>query len=180
MNAGRFRLASILAVFALAGSLAGCSVDDASGVERIPGDSEEDRILDELGIICESTLSVTGTFTPNPIQPSPDEFTGCGGIGTWNITTTLDRVGCNPQPAARSFTYEAVYDAENTTINVFFPDDPDNERLNIKITADSSGCIGTFDHYELDNSVWAIQAPLEEDNTLSGSGTYRVYLEDSF
>ena len=149
-------------------------------VTRIPGDPVEDQRLDDLDIICESSLAITGTFTPNPVQPPADDFTGCGGVGTWNVTTTVGRVGCNPQPTPPSFVYEVTFDVEAAALNVAFPADPGNNRVNLKITADGGGCIGAFDHFELDNSVWAIQAPLQPDNTLLGTGTYTVYEFDSF
>lgn len=154
--------------------------DGQTNVTRIPGDPDEDDRLDQLGIICESPLTITGTFIPNPVQPPADEFTGCGGIGTWNVTATVQRVGCDPQPTPPSFVYEGTYDAEAATINVAFPKDPNNERLNLKVTADGGGCIGIFEHFELDNSVWSMQAPLQADNSLLGEGYYTVHSADPF
>ena len=182
MNAGKHCLVSLLAGLGLVGILAGCSLDDGGGasVTRIPGDPVEDARLDSLNIICQSSLTVTGTFTPNPVQPPPEDFTGCGGVGTWNVDVAVDRVGCNPQPTPPSFVYEVTYDIEAAVLEVAFPADPTNERVNLKITADASGCIGAFDHFELDNSVWAIQAPLQPDNTLVGTGEYTVFEFDSF
>ena len=157
-------------------------MNDGGGadVTRIPGDPVEDERLDALGIICESPLVITGTFTPNPVQPPADDFTGCGGIGTWNVIATVERVGCNPQPTPPSFVYEATYDVEGATIDVIFPADPTNERVNLKVSAEGADCVGNFEHFELDNSVWSIQAPLQPDNSLVGRGFYTVYNEDPF
>lgn len=154
--------------------------DGGADVTRIPGDPDEDQRLDDLDIICQSTLTVTGTFTPNPVQPPADDFTGCGGIGTWNVTATVDRVGCNPQPTPPSFAYEATYDVDASLTNVSFPAEPNNNRVNLKVSAEGSDCLGTFEHFGLDNSVWAMQAILQPDNSLLGTGTYSVYEFDSF
>lgn len=178
MNAGKHCLVSLLAGLGLAGLLAGCVDDGGGGVSRIPGDPIEDDRLDQLGIICESSLAVSGTFTPNPVQP--DDFTGCGGVGTWTVVPTVERQGCDPQPTPQTFVYEVTYNSEAATLNVSFPEDPGNERMNIKITADGGGCIGAFEHFGLDNSVWNLQAPLKADNTLEGSGTYAVHVVDPF
>ena len=142
---------------------------------------EEDERLNLLGIACESTLTVTGSFTES--TPQPADVNGCWGIGTWRITAAIDRQGCDPQPeVAQEFVYISSVDEETESTSVLFQPDPGNERMNLKITTDATGlCQGAFEHFQLDGTVLSFHTVLQEDlQTVSGHGTYSVYVEDPF
>ena len=148
---------------------------------RIPADDPaiDDR-LDTLDIACESTLLVTGTYAAG--DPPPADHNGCWPVGTWTINATVDRLGCTEQPELPAdHVYDITFDDEATTINVLFANNPDDERVNLKISTAGDGlCHGSMEHFGLDNSVWALMPTLQEDGTLSGIGTYSVYNEDPF
>jgi hypothetical protein len=104
--------------------------------------------------------------------------------------------------------YDVSFDAEDSYINVSLPsdlpevaddgddgceDDKDNDgdglideldpgcRAALKISTQGDGlCHGSMDHFELDNSVWAFRPTLQEDGTLSGTGTYSLFRSDTF
>jgi hypothetical protein len=134
---------------------------------------------------------------------------GCWPVGTWTITTEVEKAGCAPQPALpETLVYNVEFDEETTTIGVTFPSEPpefcsngevccedgdDNDgdglideldpgcRLNLKISTEGDGlCHGSMDHYATDNSVWSFRPTLQEDGSLSGIGTYALYRADSF
>jgi hypothetical protein len=154
------------------------------GPVRIPADdpSIDDR-LDALEIICESTLNVTGTFVESLAQP--EGYMGCWPVGTWSVTATVDRLGCDPQPeVTENFVYEVTFDEEASTHNVAFTGNgmaPNDDRVNLKIsTAGDSLCHGSMDHYAIDGTVWGFRPTLQLDGTLLGIGTYSVFEEDSF
>jgi hypothetical protein len=162
----------------------GTMTDD--GPERIPsGDESVEARLDGLDIICESTLLVTGTFAPGLAQPV--DMMGCWPVGTWTLSATIDRLGCDPQPDfqtgefAESWVYEVTYDEETTTTNMVFVNNPTDDRVNFKITtAGDSLCHGAMDHFQLDNTVIGFRPTLQLDGTLTGIGTYTVHEEDTF
>lgn len=183
---------------ALASSLVAClGDDDGGGIVRIPADDPAiDADLDLRDVVCESTLTVTGTFTLNTARPLGEGgISGCWADGTWSVTPTLQRTGCSPQAQPPQFEYLAEYieldemrGIEDTTI-VSFPAEPNNQRLNLGITANGDGCIGIFEHYGTDNSVWSFHVNLGETPDdmavgatmeLNGDGTYSVYEYDQF
>lgn len=165
-----------------------CAVGDVptGQGQRIPsGDPAVEARLDGLDIICESTLIVTGTFVEGIAQPA--ELLGCWPVGTWTVMATIDRLGCRSQPDfvtgdyAGNWVYEVVYDDEASTHNVQFLNDPDDDRVNLKIsTSGDSLCHGAMDHFALDNTVVGLRPTLQLDGTLQGIGTYTVYMDDTF
>lgn len=169
-------------------SLGACGLDgvddggsDGDNPLRIPADDPAiDERLDALDIACESTLNVTGTYAPGALPP--DDHNGCWPVGTWTVTATVDRLGCTTQPELPAdHVYDITYDDETTTINVLWANNPDDERVNLKISTAGDGlCHGSMEHFGLDNSVWALHPTLQADGTLSGNGTYSVYNEDPF
>jgi hypothetical protein len=196
-------------------ALGACAVGDVppgqmngDAPDRIASDVPgiDDR-LDGLGIICESTMTVTGTFEPGIAQPA--EVLGCWPVGKWTLSATIDRLGCDPQPPfAESYVYNVTYDEELSTVGVTFPGEPpevcsngqtccedstDNDgdgliddddpgcRVNLKIsTAGDSLCHGAMDHFMLDGTVIGFRPTLQLDGTLQGIGTYTVHPDDTF
>lgn len=186
MSAGRFALSIMLAGFLGTG----CALDPVGGPgggdgepTRIPsGDEEFEDRLDALGIVCESTLIVTGSVTPT--DPQPAESNGCWPVGIWNVTVAMDRVGCSPQEAIEGeYVYEVTRDDESAT-NIIYQADPDGERLNLKITAaGDSLCHASFEHFGYngdDRVVLTFQPTRQLDDSLSGAGSYAFWEEDPF
>jgi hypothetical protein len=193
----RFRSLRIAVLsLSLASAAAGCDLEDGppgmggggeggagggtdSTPSRIPsGDSAYEQMLDDLGIICESTLTVTGSFTEGAAQPS--DLNGCWPVGTWRIEAAIDRQGCDPQtPIDGEFVYEVTH--EEDTDDVTFVTDPSDERVNLKINTDGTGlCLGAFEHYGLANDVITFRPVLQEDGSITGIGSYQVHTQDPF
>ena len=147
---------------------------------RLDTRPEDYERLDALDIICESTLIVTGTFVQGAEPPA--DHLGCWPVGTWTINTEVDRLGCDPQPSlSEDHVYNVVFDEEASSINVSFANDPEDERVNLKIsTAGDSLCHGGMEHFGTDYAVWSLLPVLQLDGTLQGIGTYSVYNEDPF
>ena len=133
--------------------MVGCTIGEGGeggdAPDRIPHpDPLENDRLDQLGIVCESTLMVSGTFQETMPPPAGDD--DCWEVGIWTVNMiAVDFQGCDPQPALdMTFVYEVLYDDDSESTFVRFSDDPDNERMNLKITTDSSGqCQGIFEHF---------------------------------
>jgi hypothetical protein len=183
---------SVLGGFA-ALAFAACAVgnvppgtDPGDGPQRIASSEEGvDERLDGLDIICESTMLVTGTYVAG--APQPPEVLGCWPVGTWTVSATIDRLGCDPQPMftdgvfTETYSYEVVYDAEESFIQVGFLNDPSDERVNLKISTEGDSlCHGAMDHFNLDGTVIGFRPTLQLDGTLSGIGTYTVHKDDTF
>jgi hypothetical protein len=189
----RSRLFGGCAALSFAMTLGACAVGNVptdpgtgDGPQRIASDEPgiDDR-LDALGIICETTMTVTGSFVEGMAQPA--ELNGCWPVGTWTVAATVDRLGCDPQPMftdsefTESYVYEVSYDEEASTINVLFMNDPSDDRVNLKIsTSGDSLCHGAMDHFALDGTVIGFRPTLQLDGTLQGIGTYTLYSDDTF
>lgn len=172
-----------VASVALVATLAlGCTVGDPERVTPNPTDDPgsddplDDGELDNLGIICETTLSLSGTFAES--QPKPDDVGGCWPTGTWTVDVAIDFAGCDPQPDfADVFRYEVVDGA------VTWLDDPSEERVNLGVAGDGGNCRGLFEHFGSSGDervVIALQPTLEADDTLAGRGTWTLHGDDPF
>jgi len=149
--------------------------------DRIPNtnDPDYDQRLDDLGIQCQSDLMVTGTFTES--EPQPIEKTGCWPVGEWRVSVTMVRQGCDPQDEfPTEFVYTVVNVDDQTVVQ--YPADPNNERMNLKITSNGGGtCNGVFEHYGLDLRVLEFHPILPIGGTaFMGEGAFQVWLEDPF
>lgn len=171
-------------------SLAGCELETippggmppgGNGYTRIPSsDPSYDERLDQLGIVCQSTFQVSGTYVQSEARPPEVEADDCWPLGTWTIAAVVDFEGCSPQPEPQEYVYEVGFDEDlNWTItNV---NDPEQERQNMKITIDSSNlCLGSFEHFAEDFTVWAFKPTMDPTGLIEGAGTFAVYTEDPF
>ena len=184
MKIARLRLLSVSLGLALVGGITGCTLD---GVDHPPGgdlpdripneDPAEDERLDLLGIQCESTLIVTGTWEAT--TPQPADRPGCWPVGVWTVNATIDRQGCDPQaPVSGDYVYEVTNDDDDNNV-ITWLNDPEFERVNLKITtAGDSLCHGGFEHYFEDGTAIVLRPNLQLDGSLMGGGEYSVYLED--
>jgi len=146
----------------------------SGGPERIvSSDPEFDDRLDSLGIVCQSTLTVTGTFTE--ARPQPGDISGCWEVGRWDVDWAIDTLGCSPQPDFPSvFSYEASRSADNDP-SVVWLDDPEFERVRLSIPGDGGECHGNFEHYGIDGdnrTVIELKPVLQADGSQLGIGSW--------
>ncbi len=166
--------------FGLIGALGACVTGGESAYDRVPG--EDDDRLDALKIVCETQLNVSGTFVEGTAQP--DTHTGCWDVGTWTVNTFETAVeGCSPAPTLEAeYIFEARRDDEDaadTTIK--YMNDPEFERVNLKITTAGDGlCHGAFSIFLEDFTEVTLNPTLQADGTLSGIGAFRVHTEDPY
>ena len=176
----------LLCVTIFASPLLACGGSGASGPTRIESsDPAVDERLDALGIYCESTYTITGTFTPAEgadLEECPD--------GEWRITLASDFVGCDPQPdiTAEEYVYQATTDEENGVTSVIYVPEPNAERVNLKVTIQAGDllCSGDFDHFldgnedEDEFPVYSIRPILNTDLSITGTAKYSVFDSDPF
>jgi hypothetical protein len=86
-----------------------------------------------------------------------------------------------------TFVYEITFDEEEAATNIVYLDDPDNERVNLKVTTNGSGdCLGGFEHFGLpgvfpDDVLLQLHPDLMAGgSTLQGIGAFAWYEEDPF
>jgi len=187
-----------LRVFVLASlttsSVAACDVSGStdsicneSGTMCRVNSSEKgvDQRLDDLDIICETTFILSGTFTESRAQPADQN--GCWEVGEWVVNWDVDFAGCTPAPElADSFKYEGVRGSSNDGDNIdsgfTFLNEPNNQRVHLKVTSASDGlCHANFEHYGdkgNNNVLISFNPTLEADGTLSGEGSWALYRDD--
>jgi hypothetical protein len=169
-------------------SSAGCGVETVDGgggsgdqPRRIPNtaDPSYDQRLDDLEIICASTLRMGGTFEPS--APAPEA--GCWPAGIWHVSAALDFRGCDPQPAFPNlFELNVIVDEDGIVTEILDVNDPDNERVVFAVSENGGElCDGQFDYFSTNNHVTVLRPLLNNaDNTISGAGEYAVYSFDPF
>ena len=148
-------------------------IPDDRGFTRIASeDPMFDERLDALGILCQSQLSLSGTFT---YAEGEAENIPCP-KGTWDFEVTIDKHGCDPQPVLEdSYVYQATTDEFGATVMIYVPE-PDNEDI-IIATANNDGedlCHGSFRHHLPDSINLQFRPNVYEDGTIDGDGTYTV------
>ncbi len=193
MIEGTKRSTSLAASLLLTAGLVGCGLEggpvggpgggdgDGDVPSRIPSpEPGQDDRLDALGIVCESTLTLSGTFTPSGTPPEGEE--DCWPEGVWRITPSIDFQGCDPQEAVDiEHVYTVTYDEENALLNIVYENDPTDDRVNLKFTFDSSGlCLGGFEHFREDFVLTELKPVAGLDGVMTGSGRFAVFEEDPF
>ena len=182
---GSFLSLGLLAA-AVSLSLGACALNGVQGndnIDRIPSsDPAFDARLDALGIICETTLTVSGTYTQTEAPP-PDHGGGCWDVGTWAVKTTVNFLGCDPQETLeQEYVFNVWRDDDSYSYVDYmgqWNDDP--ERLNLKITNSGDGlCHGNFEMFRSDGVVLSFFPTLQPDGTLTGDGAFDVWEEDPF
>ncbi len=157
----------------------GSSNSIASRIDN--SDPAYNQRLDDLGIVCESTYSISGSFTPDP-EADPNDESKCPD-GAWKFTLTSTFVGCSPQPELKQeFAYTVKTD-ENDFTSATFDADPDSDSVNLKLetSGGASDCNAIFEHLFVDvlTSYKFEPQMFLEDNTISGKGFYTVWEDDS-
>ncbi len=154
--------------------VSGCTLGEVGDDVVVGGDDD----LTPAAALCESTLTMSGTFTPPGTPPTAD--LGCVPEGTWAVTVTVADLGdCADAPVGSTYTYTVVGQGSDQMINYT---GATGEELNSGIHAGGNGeCEGTFEH------IWAADAsgefhvaqlkPYFEPGTLTiqGGGTYQLW-----
>nr|MBA3457703.1 hypothetical protein [Deltaproteobacteria bacterium] len=74
-------------------SVGACGVGDDSDIP------ESDDRNEALGIVCEATMDITGTFVAGTPGRPAEVPTGCWPVGTWTFTATIAENACPTAPA---------------------------------------------------------------------------------
>jgi len=152
--------------------LAACGVGDDGGTP--PGDDEDPDIL------CEATLTMTGTFTaPVALDPAM----GCQPVGTWNVNVALADMGnCSGAvPFKANYTY--TVSGDGTARMITYSGSGDETKLNI--SAGGSGqCDAAFTHLNPNGAMfnelvlhpWIAEATSATTTLpIQGDGTYTLW-----
>jgi hypothetical protein len=130
-----------------------------------------------LGIICNATFKLTGTFVQSEAQPSG---TSCWPVGMWTFTASMDSNQCNPAPAI--LPQYQVQVGEVPDVDGFYDwtysfVTNTNAKVLLKVSGDGGGiCQGGFEVFSDDGKqVWDMKPSLETGNVLDGFGEYALY-----
>jgi hypothetical protein len=171
-----------------------CGVGDDSG-----GGVKEDR-NDKLGIVCNASFKMSGTFTPGATPPRPiDEDTklpinGCWPVGTWNFTAAMDTNECKTAPAvipSYSFRVDKVEgpDMQGFVDNYTNLTSIGDMKWHLSVSSNGQGCEGSLELGTADGlQYWNMQPLLENPlldtspptTKITGSGDYAMYKTDSW
>jgi hypothetical protein len=157
----------------VSGLAAACSGDSTGGED--PGDRQE-----MLGIDCEASLSITGSFTPGAAQPS-DVF-GCWPDGVWTFHAQSIETDCPAPPTLLpEYSFRVDVDPEGNSTYTYLVD-PNYERVQIRVSSGGSGtCEGGVVLYSPDGKIVTTLSPaLQADNTIEGNGEYEVYFSSQW
>lgn len=154
----------------------GCTLGEVGTADdQVVGDDDD---LLPAEALCESTLTMSGTFTTS-VSPPPTAEEGCVPQGTWTVQVTVADVGdCDAAPVASTYTYTVT--GQGPEQRITYTGTP-GEELNSGIHAGGNGeCEGTFEH------IWAADgtdfhvAQLKPyfdpgTSTIQGQGTYQLW-----
>src|SRR5664279_3251496 len=194
------RLAGICVVLGL--PIAACTTGSPA-----PGGGTTDATLGppsesgmaQLGILCSTYYSASGTFVPNAADPPPANFSGCWPIGAWTFSLTLSTDttagggidtcstgGHEPTTLAKyQFTGTTTLDQAGDPVEHFTykaqSNDP-NVHTTIKVTEGGTGiCQGGMSLFDTTGTkVWTLSPELNVDNSITGSAEYDLYGSDQW
>lgn len=136
-----------------------------------------------LGILCNATFKVTGTFAQSMAQPA--DVGGCWPVGTWTFNATIDNNQCQTPPALLpqyQFKVDVMTDADGNTnyVDSYMTDPSAHYRL--KVSGDGGGlCQGGLEIYSPDGKqLWNFKPSLEVGSVLDGFGEYALYDSDQW
>lgn len=141
--------------------------------------SPEDDVMsvrDKLGIVCEASLSIRGSFTQT--APQPVDVFGCWPVGIWRFTTQVVSNDCPTAPALEpEYVFEVTRDEVEETMRYAYKTDPTYDRLRMKVTSGGGGlCEGGFEIYSPDGKTFVNLKPaLQASGEITGHGDYEVY-----
>jgi hypothetical protein len=169
------RLASLALLLPLLA--AGCG--DLGTVGPSPGDGDGDGDGDggtgpADPLLCQATLSVTGTLAPSGITPVDGD--PCIPFGTWTVDVTLaDQADCASVEFDAQYVYVVSQDPDSGSYAYSYPADPNNPNIHLRVSAEGSACEGTFEHWSDDGKTLVLLKPFEDGLQLTGSGTFETY-----
>lgn len=137
-----------------------------------------------LGIICNATFKLTGSFSPSSTDPSGDPQ-NCWPYGNWTFTAAMNTDECQTPPTLLpqyQFTVSQTVDANGDTQDVYaFTSDP-SSHYRLKVSGDGGGlCQGGLEIYSMDGKqYWDMKPSLETGNTVDGFGEYALYDSDQW
>jgi hypothetical protein len=158
-----------------------CSVggDDGTGGGVEGGVDDRD---DTLGIVCNATFKLAGSFTAGtPARPA-DSPTGCWPVGTWTFSATLDTNECATAPAlAASYafrvdrTWVESSDSEGWVESYTYMGDQ-TMLFSLGVSeGGSADCEGGLELYSADGTEYWNFKPMQGDTTIDGFGEYAKY-----
>jgi len=175
---GSLRLGLLVGLLGFAAcDLGGVSGPNGGGPDASTGRDQP------LGILCNATFKVTGTFQLGQAQPT--DIGGCWPVGTWTWTATMDTNQCQTPPAILpqyQFKVDVATDADgNYNYTDSYLTDP-NAHYKLKVSGDGGGlCQGGLEIFSADGKqVWNMKPSLEVGNVLDGFGEYALYDSDQW
>jgi hypothetical protein len=190
----RMRLAGISVVFSTIAACTSGTSAPGGGTTDAPRGPPSEAGTTQLGILCSTFYSSSGTFVPNAADPPPANFTGCWPIGAWTFTLTLSTDttmgggidtcttgGHEPTALAKyQFTGTTTLDQDGDPVEHFTykaqSNDP-NVHTTIKVTEGGTGiCQGGMSLFDTTGTkVWTLSPELNLDNSITGSAEYDLY-----
>ncbi len=159
------------------GALAGCSPDPLAG----GGGGDDDGRQEELGILCEASLSITGTFELGAAQP--DDIFGCWPVGTWTFSASVVDTDCEDAPMLLpEYKFQVTRDAVTEEEEYEYLTEPGYERVRVGVSSGGGGlCEGSVEVYSLDGkTVVNLKPALFADGHLEGNGEFEVFGSDQW
>jgi hypothetical protein len=142
-----------------------------------------------LGRVCTSTLSVTGSFVRGAAPPLNNDGTtyeGCWPVGTWTFKAAVVQNDCQTAPAMLpqyAFTGSLVVDpmTQDMVQKFTYTTDP-TAHATVKVSAAGDAtCEGELGVFSPDGKqVWTLKPWLNVDNTITGEGEYDLYGADQW
>lgn len=160
-------------------SVGACGVGDE---DTTPPDTDDRN--EKLGIVCDATFNITGTFvTGTPARPA-EVPTGCWPVGTWTFTASIADNACPTAPAilpSYRFTVGRIEgaDMQGWVDTYSWAGDPASVRR-LKVTEGGGGdCEGGLELFSADGTEFWNMKPAQEGGVLSGVGEYSKYNENA-
>lgn len=178
------------ALFAVMATAA-CSVGNDDGAGPGAGSGSDDRDT-KLGILCNASFKLTGTFTPGtpgrPLDPETNTpVTGCWPVGKWEFTAVVSDNECAKPPAVLA-KYSFQVDRMDNGVDGLTESYTNLSTLgdikaHIAVSSNGQGCEGSFELGSADGKdYWNMQPTLlntpegmPPSTALSGSGDYSEY-----
>jgi hypothetical protein len=187
--------ASVLFATLLATTACGVGGDDGpTGGGGGDTQGSDDRNT-KLGITCNATFKLSGTFTPGtpgrPIDPDTNApITGCWPVGTWNFTAALDPASneCKTAPTALpsySFRVDRAEGSDQQGLVDTYANltSVNGLRWHLSVSSNGQGCEGNFEFGSADGKeYWNMQPAVlnTAQTTITGNGDYSLYNKDAW
>lgn len=172
------RMRKLGAMLLLGLSVGACGVGED---EYTPPEDYGDR-NEQLGVICDATFNITGTFVAGtPARPA-EIPTGCWPVGTWTFTASVADNACPAAPAvlpSYRFTVGREMDDLGWVDTYSWSGDIAAVRR-LKVTEGGAGdCEGGLELFSADGTEFWNMKPSQEGGVLGGSGEYAKYNQNA-